>query len=116
VLARPDGFPDASFPEVEAPVLLRAGALLQAPTAWDASAFARRDAAADELHRELRRPSADAAEKLVGQARDVPALDALRRRSELRVAPAVGSIGSELYIPDAAQFVERSCAAREAQE
>jgi hypothetical protein len=101
---------------VEAPVLLQVDAPLQAPTAWDALAFARLDAVADAAHRELRRPWADGAERLVARARDVRAPGASRRRLELRAALAEVPIELEPCRLDAAQFAERSCAEREAPE
>jgi hypothetical protein len=91
-------------------------ALPQAPSAWDASAFVRRDAAADAVLRELRQPLVDDAEKLVGPARADPALGASRRRLGLRAAPAVALIAPEPCKPGAARFAGRSCEALEAPE
>src|SRR5205807_1196834 len=47
-----------------------------------------------------------------GQGRDVPVQDAMCRRSERRAAPAPPD-AAELYTPDAARSVERSCGAPE---
>jgi hypothetical protein len=70
---------------------------------------------ADAAHPELHQPSADVAEKSAGRARDVPVKDA-NRRSALPAALAAEPPAAEPCTPDAAQFVERSCAAPEAQK
>jgi hypothetical protein len=87
---------------------------LPALTGWDALAYVRPGAAVDAVqHRELRPPLADDAERLAGRARDDPVLGAQRRQLELQAARAA-PIAPALCKPDAVQFAERSCAAREA--
>jgi hypothetical protein len=82
----------------------------------DASACARQDAAADEVRPHLRPQPEAAAEKSVGQARDVQEQDAWRRQSELQAAPAAGPAAPEPYTPAVARFAEQSCAALAAAE
>ena len=105
-----------SSPEAEAPAPLLADAHPQAPTAWDASACARPDAAADAAHLEPRPPSADGAERWAAQEQDGRAPGARRRRLGPRAAPAAEPHAAEPCTPAAARFAERSCAAEEARE
>ncbi len=88
-----------------------ADALLRELGAWDAWDDVRRDEAADAA--DLRRALewADAAEKLAGQGRDVPARHALRRRWEPRAAPVAEPDAPEPCTRVAGQFAELSCAA-----
>jgi hypothetical protein len=60
---------------------------------------------------EVRPPSADAAEKLAAQARDVQVRDDSTRRLELRAVPGVAPAAEELCTPVAGRFAEQSCAA-----
>ena len=62
-MVRPDGHQAVSSPEVEAPDPRPADALPPEPTASDASACARPDAAADGPHPVLRLPLADGVER-----------------------------------------------------
>jgi len=114
VLARRDGCPDASFREVEAPDPHPADALPPATAAWDASASARPDAAADAAV--LPPQPAGGAEKLAGRALDVQVRDASCRRLDPRAAPAAGRAAEEPCTPAVARFAERSCAALEVAE
>lgn len=75
---------------------------------------ARRDEAADAADRRgLHSAQADDVEKLVALAPDDRERHALRRRSELQVAPAaeLQPDARELCTPAAGRFAERSCAA-----
>jgi hypothetical protein len=100
---------------VEAPVQHPADAPPQATAAWDASAFARPDAAADAVHREVRPLPADDAEKSADRVRDALARDACRRSAH-QAAPASEPHVEELCTPAGARSAERSCAAPEAPE
>jgi hypothetical protein len=62
-MAHPDELQAGSFPEVGALDPRPVDALPPATAAWDASACVHPDATEDALHRELRPPSADVAEK-----------------------------------------------------
>ena len=77
--------------------------------AWDASACARQDGAADALPALHPRPGVGAG-RWAGQALDVRERRASRHRLERQAAPEVELASSEPYIPDAARFGERSCA------
>jgi hypothetical protein len=100
---------------VEAPDPRPADARLQETAAWDASACAHPDVTADAVRLEVRRPSADVAEKLVGRAPDVLVPDAMCRRSAPPAVPEAEPGAAEPCTPDEARFAERSCAAQEAQ-
>jgi hypothetical protein len=81
---------------------------------------AHRDEAADAAdHRGLHLEQADGVEKSAGREQDAPARHALRRQSELRVAPeaAVAEPAARaLCTPAAGQFAERSFAEQAARE
>jgi hypothetical protein len=114
-MARPAGCQDAWFPEVGAPGLRPADAHPPETAEWDASVSAHPDAAADAVSLELRPPSADVAEILVGRAPDAQVRDAKRRQSALPAAPEAEPPAAELCIPAVDQFAERSCAGPEVQ-
>jgi hypothetical protein len=103
---------------VEAPDPHPADARPQALSAWDASACAHPDAAADEAHRYLRRQRQREAvvEKLAGQVLDAQARDGKFRRLELQAAPGVELAALALCTLGAGQSVEQSCAELEAAE
>ena len=102
---------------MEAPDLLQAGAPPQVLPAWDASAYARRDAAADGAHpqRLPLRPQVAVVEKSAGRAPDVQGRAALHRQWVLRAALAELDEPAP-YIPAVARFAERSYAALEIEE
>ena len=105
------GCPDVWFPEVEAPDRRPTDAPQRATAAWDASVCARQDGAADAHPALLSLQPADGVGKWAGPARDVRERRASRHRLEHQAAPEVELASLEPYIPDAAPFGERSCAA-----
>jgi hypothetical protein len=115
--AHRDGYPDALFLEVEGLDLRPAGALPRALAAWDAWADAHRDAAAGAVApRGLHLGRVGGAEKSAVRARDARERHALRRRWELQAARLEQQGARVLCKLGAAQFAERSYAARVAAE
>jgi hypothetical protein len=113
-MARQDGRQAASFPEVEVPDPRPADALPQATAAWDASASARPDAAADAAG--LRPQPADGAEKWAARVPAVQEQDDSRHQLEPQAAPAAVPAAAEPCTPVVARFAEQSCAVLEAEE